>query len=189
MIIYVHGYGGSGEGHKATLFRKYYKNEHFIAPSLSYVPTLAIKTLEEIILTCKDMDEEVKLIGSSMGGFMSIYLANKYKLKAVIINPSIYPWKTLKRTIGFAPNFYDESTFEWNEKHLEMLYMYKTELKKSNDILVLLQKGDDLLDYREAVEYFEDKIPSKNLIVEEGGSHSFENIESKFKIIDTHLFS
>ena len=49
MIIYIHGFGGSGEGSKAKAFREYYKKEGFIAPSLSYVPQLAIKTLEELI--------------------------------------------------------------------------------------------------------------------------------------------
>ena len=45
MVIYVHGFGGSGEGSKAKAFREYFrsKGEGFISPSLSYVPELAIK--------------------------------------------------------------------------------------------------------------------------------------------------
>ena len=51
MIIYIHGFGGSGEGSKAKLFREYFKSteDGFIAPSLSYVPELAINTLEELM--------------------------------------------------------------------------------------------------------------------------------------------
>ena len=45
MIIYIHGFGSSGEGHKAKQFREYFKDDGFIAPSLSYIPDLAIKTL------------------------------------------------------------------------------------------------------------------------------------------------
>ncbi len=43
MIIYIHGFGGSGEGAKDKVFREYFKiiEESFIAPSLSYVPELA----------------------------------------------------------------------------------------------------------------------------------------------------
>ena len=68
MIIYIHGFGGSGEGSKAQAFRKYFNTigETFIAPSLSYVPELAIKNLEELINSYKG---EVYLIGSSLGGY------------------------------------------------------------------------------------------------------------------------
>jgi len=40
MTIYIHGFGSSGQGGKAKLFRQYYHSigEPFIAPSLSYVP-------------------------------------------------------------------------------------------------------------------------------------------------------
>ncbi len=54
MIIYIHGFGGSGLGNKASLFREYFKERgvEYIAPSLSYIPDLAISTLEELIENC-----------------------------------------------------------------------------------------------------------------------------------------
>ena len=87
MIIYIHGFGSSGQGGKANLFRDYFKSrgQSFIAPSLSYVPELAMSTLEELI----NSYDEVELIGSSLGGYYSIYLAEKYGLKAVLVNPAI----------------------------------------------------------------------------------------------------
>ena len=68
MIIYIHGFGGSGQGSKAKLLCEYFKSieEDFIAPSLSYVPELAISTLQELI---ESYHGEVYLIGSSLGGF------------------------------------------------------------------------------------------------------------------------
>ena len=48
MIIYIHGFGSSGHGGKATLFKDQFKEE-IILPSLSYVPSLAIHTLEQLI--------------------------------------------------------------------------------------------------------------------------------------------
>jgi len=52
MIIYIHGFGSHGYGSKAKIFREYFISirEDFIAPSLSYVPELAIRTLEELIM-------------------------------------------------------------------------------------------------------------------------------------------
>jgi len=181
MIIFIHGFGSSGQGGKANLFRDYFKStgQPFIAPSLSYVPELAISTLEELI----DSYDEVTLIGSSLGGYYSIYLAEKYGLKAVLINPAVQSSKTLQRAVnlqGDAPNYYDGSSFEWNESHLEMLKAYHIERVESDDYLLLLQKGDDVLDYREAME----KIPHAKMVVEEGGTHSFEGIERYFEMVD-----
>jgi hypothetical protein len=178
MIIYIHGFGGSGEGSKAKAFRAYFKSidEPFIAPSLSHVPELAIKTLEELI---DSYYGDVKLIGSSMGGYYTMYLAEKYDVQAVLINPSIQPTVTLKRAIGQAPSFYDESHFEWNTKHLEMLKHYQTEVTDQNKLLLMVQKGDDLLNYQEAIDF----LPDAEQLVEEGGNHSFDNIEQHFEKI------
>lgn len=182
MIIYIHGFGGSGCGVKAELFRTYFKsiNQPFIAPSLSYVPHLAVKTLEEMI---ESYGGNVNLVGSSLGGFYAIYLAEKYGLKAVLINPSINPYETLKKVLGMAPNFYDNSSFEWREAHIEMLKEYRVEAKKQENFFVLLQKGDALLDYKDAVE----RLLHAKFSIEEGGSHSFENIEKYFDDIKGYL--
>ncbi|KIM08694.1 MAG: esterase [Sulfurovum sp. FS06-10] len=184
MIIYIHGFGSSGQGGKAKEFREYFKSigEAFIAPSLSYVPKLAITTLEELI----NSYENVTLIGSSLGGYYAIYLAEKYGLKAVLINPAVESLKTLKRAInltGYAPNYYDGSRFGWNASHLEMLKLYAVDEVASKDYLLLLQKGDDVLDYQEAIA----KIPWAMMVIEEGGTHQFEGIERYFEQIRNFL--
>jgi len=154
VVIYIHGFGGSGEGSKAKAFRKYFRSIgiDFIAPSLSYVPELAIKTLEELIESCH---KDIYLIGSSLGGYYATYLSSKKEVKKVVlINPSVNPSKTLKRTIGSALNFYDGSFFNWNKKHIEMLEQYKIENGKGrykDSFMLLVQKDDELLDYKESV--------------------------------------
>ncbi len=177
--IYIHGFGGSGNGVKANLFREYYTsiNKPFIAPSLSYVPELAIATIEELI---ESYNSEVNLIGSSLGGYYSIYLSGKYDLKTVLINPSVYPFITLRKLLGPAMNFYDQSHFQWNDKHIEMLQKYETNTLKEQNFMTLLQKGDELLDYTQAAK----KLSNSQLIVENGGNHSFDGIERYFKKIE-----
>jgi predicted esterase YcpF (UPF0227 family) len=179
MILYIHGFGGSGEGSKAKAFREYYKrkNEDFIAPSLSYIPELALKTLEEIIELHRG---KVSLIGSSLGGYYAIYLAQKYNAKAVLVNPSIYPYITLSKCLGNAPSFYDASHFEWMPSHIAMLKNYRTRVTIQSNFMLLLQKGDELLNYKEAAENFS----KASVIVEEGGDHSFKGIERHFQRID-----
>ncbi len=182
MILYIHGFGSSGNGGKASLFREYFEDE-VIAPSLSYVPNLAIDTLEQIIEIYLSQDINVGLVGSSLGGYYAIYLANKYKLKAVLINPSIYPYKTLDK-VGMAMNYYDMSSFEVTAEHIQALKGFEVkQIENQENFMTLLQTEDEVLDYNQAVE----KLPDSELIIEEGGNHSFENIESYFRKIGSFL--
>lgn len=45
--------------------------------------------------------------------------------------------------------------------------------------MVLLQTGDELLDYRDA----KTKYKESKLIVEDGGSHNFDSIKRHFEMI------
>jgi hypothetical protein len=174
VIIYIHGFGSSGQGGKATVLRTMMPN--LIAPSLSIIPDLAISTLCELIEGFLK-HEPVYLIGSSLGGYYSLYLSQKYNIPTVLINPAIYPYNTLERALGFAPNYYDLSNFEWREMHLNKLKDYEIQTINPDNVLLLLQKGDEVLDYREAVARF----PLSKCIVEEDGNHSFAGIERHVK--------
>ena len=177
MIIYIHGFGSSGEATKAQIFRKFFEEKQirYIAPSLSTIPDLAIKTLSELIESYQE-NEKVYLVGASLGGYYSMYLSDKYDLPTVLINPAIYPFETLKRALGKGINYYDNSTYEWSESHLDMLINYEIEDPQMENFFLLLQQGDELLDYEEAIE----KLPEVQMGVEEGGTHGFEGIERHF---------
>ena len=184
MIIYIHGFGSSGEASKAKLLRAYCQenNIRFIAPSLPTIPDLAIKTLSELIESYME-HEPVYLIGASLGGYYALYLGDKYNLKAVLINPAVNAPETLERALNHGINYYDNSSYEWNEGHLEMLESYEIEEPNFENLLVLLQKGDEVLDYEEALEVLE----GAKMIVEEGGTHSFEGLERHMQSIKRFL--
>ncbi|MEA3353320.1 MAG: YqiA/YcfP family alpha/beta fold hydrolase [Campylobacterota bacterium] len=179
ITIYIHGFGGSGQGQKATAFRKYYKskNKAFFAPSLSHIPDLAVTTLEEFIESYKG---RVNLIGSSLGGYYALYLAVKYDLKAVVLNPAVDPVDTVSLILHNNPKYYEGYNFILKDEHIKMLHKYNTTLAKPKNILTMLQKGDELLDYKQAQNYLKDT----NLKVQEGGSHFFEGLEDHFETIE-----
>lgn len=181
MIIYIHGFGSSGYSHKVTLLRAYCKQKGiaFIAPSLSTIPHLAIQTLEELV----ESYDEVQLLGSSLGGYYALYLSKKYNLKAVLINPSIYPYITLKKVLDKGVSYYDGSSYEWNREHIEALKSFEVEELNEENMMLLLQKGDETLNYQEAIK----KLPNTTKIVEEGGSHAFDGFERYFDEIVSFL--
>ena len=186
MIIYIHGFASCGFGSKAQKFKEYFEDE-IITISLPTIPNLAIDTLEQIIEGFLNKDEDVYLIGSSLGGFYSLYLANKYDLKAVLINPAVNPWSTLSRYEGveFVTNYYDNSRFEFTNNHIKSLKNYEVEfIKNPSNILTLLQEEDEVLDFNDAAL----KLEETELIVEEGGSHSFDGIERYFRKINSFFY-
>ena len=171
MIIYIHGFGSNGEGSKAKILRELLEDEGFIAPSLSYIPELAINTLKELIESYSKY-EKVYLMGSSLGGYYAIYLADLYNIKAVLINPSVSPTRTLQKVLGEQESYYDGSKFEWNKKHLKMLEQYEINKPQVQNYLLLSQKGDETLNYIDAMQ----KLYGCKKCIEEGGSHSFDGI-------------
>ncbi len=174
MILFIHGFGSSGRSTKAGITKRFFTEERVYAPSLPYIPTLAIETLEDLIEICQKRGEEVYLIGSSLGGFYANYLSTKYGLKAVLINPSLNAPTRLKEAISKAMSYFDATKFEWNEAHIEMLKSYEVEHTNQQNILLMLQTGDEVLDYKDALK----RLPNANKIVEEGGDHSFVGYEN-----------
>ena len=182
MVLYIHGFASSGEGEKARIFREHYRKigKKFLAPSLSFIPELAVGTLEEIIKNCDD----IKLIGSSLGGYYALFLAHKYNLKAVLINPSLHPQETLKKVLGEQNCYYDgQSRFCWDERHIKMLEEFAVTKPPVEKLFVMLQKGDETLDWSVAAK----ELEGAKMLIEEGGNHSFSGIARHFDEIDSFL--
>ncbi|MBL3519280.1 MULTISPECIES: YqiA/YcfP family alpha/beta fold hydrolase [Arcobacteraceae] len=182
MIIYIHGFSSSGFGKKALEFKEYFQDK-LIHISLPTIPFLAINNLEQIIETFLSLNEKVYLIGSSLGGYYALYLANKYNLKAVLINPAIKPLNTLSHYEGvkYIKNYYDNSEFEFTKEHIESLKNYEVpNIQNPKNIMTLLQKGDEVLDYKIS----KNILKNTNIIIEDAGNHSFININRYFHIIE-----
>ncbi len=177
MILYIHGFASSGQGTKAQMVRDYFGAQAY-APSLPYIPDLALDTLTQIVSTHRHSGP-IHLIGSSLGGFYATILAERFDLKAVLVNPSTEPWKTLSKT-GYITHYYDLSTFEWTPRHVQSLAaMAPPSITVPQNYRLMLQTGDDVLDYRIAMHRYK----GAETIIEEGGSHAFEGFENHLPAI------
>jgi len=177
-ILYLHGFASCGEGNKSTLLKSYFGADSVIAPDLPPSPTDAIHIIEEILGSSKiDI-----LIGSSLGGYYATYLAEKYCMKAVLLNPSTQPWETLSAYTGWQKRFCDEEVFEFKPVYLEQLKMLQTAPEKGR-YLLLLQSGDEVLDYTKAQSLYN----KHKIIVEYGGNHRFENLDEYLSMIEKFI--
>lgn len=169
-LLYIHGFRSVGLCIKGRKIASFAPNA--LTPDLPYVPKLAIALLESIILE-KGVDN-LCLIGSSLGGFYAIFLAQKYGIKTILINPVIDGYKTLLPAIGKVNVTYNGEAFFWSLDLVESLKAYNVQEISPKLYCVLLQKGDKVLDYRVAAQKFKDS----KCIIQEGGSHRFENFSA-----------
>ena len=184
MVVYIHGFGSSGFSHKVTLLKEYLGEAEVFSPSLSYIPELAIDTLDQM-LTLLVKTEKITLVGSSLGGYYATYFSHKFNLKAVLINPSVRPYNSLAKQIGLNHSYHDSSDYGFIQAHIDSLKAYEVKEINPKNFLVLLQTGDEVLDFNEA----KDKYHDSALLIEEGGNHSVENFESKREMIKAFSLS
>jgi len=112
----------------------------------------------------------VRLIGSFLGGFYALYLSGRFGLGTVLVNPSLRPWETLAASAGSVKNRHDGTAFEWTASHAESLKKYANPNSDRDLILLVLQTGDEILDYRIS----EKALAGSRTIIVEGGNHGFE---------------
>lgn len=168
MLLYLHGFRSVGLCYKGKLIASFAPNA--LTPNLPYVPDLAISLAESLILE-HSKENKICLVGSSLGGYYATFLAQKYHLKAVLVNPVIDAYKTLLPAIGRIDVTYNNTSFFWSLDLVESLKKYFVDSITPELYCVLLQSGDQVLDYRIAAQKFKDS----KLIIEEGGSHHFDN--------------
>lgn len=179
MILYIHGFASGSKSNKVTLLKQRF--EEVTAFDLSPEPNKAIKQLESFIEQHNRKKDEITLVGSSLGGFYALYLSAKYQMKAVLVNPSIKPWQTLASYADKEiQNYSTKQMFIFKSEYLQQLKELQVLNIDTSKILLLLQTGDETLDYREAMEF----LTASKIIVESGGSHQFENFENYFKMIE-----
>ena len=173
MLIYIHGFNSSALSFKAGVLRRRMAElrrfRELWCPELPHAPREAIALLEGFIEQCDD----VTLIGSSLGGFYATCLAERHGVNAVLVNPAMRPYALLETFIGPQTNLYTGETYWLTPEHLAELRSLEVERVTPARYLLMVETGDEVLDYREAVS----RYAGAEQVVIEGGEHGFANFE------------
>jgi predicted esterase YcpF (UPF0227 family) len=170
LIVYVHGFNSSPASFKAGLIKRELERRgrgaEFLAPALPHRPAAAIALLEQLL----GAEPQVSLIGSSLGGYYSTFLAECHGWRAVLVNPSVRPYDTLAGCIGRQKNLYTAEEYDFTAGHVAELHALDVAaITRAERYLLLVTTGDELLDYRQAV----GKYRAARQVVVEGGDHGF----------------
>lgn len=181
-LFYIHGFNSSPKSAKANLLERYLREHreqlkpdiHYHVPALPYDPQRAITILENTIENC--LPDAVGLIGSSMGGFYGAWIAEKYALPLVLVNPAVRPYELLKDYLGENENIYTGEKYIFTEDHIHELKALDVEpITQPHRYLLLTQTGDETLDYQQGVE----KYAGCQQKILQGGSHGFDGFENE----------
>jgi len=174
LILYIHGFRTTPNSFKAQTLKTHY-GDNIIISNHPIIPQEAIEYLENII-----KKEKIKtIIASSLGGFYATYLAQKYHLKTVLINPSVEPYKSLGRYLGVNSKDNGEE-FVWKKEYMQVLERFKIDKIDKKRFFLFLQTGDEILDYRIAEKFYS----GSKLILEEEGNHRFQGFERFYGEVD-----
>ena len=140
--------------------------DEYLCPDLPDRPAAAMTLLEGLV----KQHPNAKLIGSSLGGFYATYLAEKYDLTAILVNPCVHCHKKLLAMLGSTQkNWHTGTEYVFSPEHLQELQTFAVAPSRRENYLLLVETGDAVLDYREAVDFY----AGSRQVVREGGDHGF----------------
>lgn len=184
LISYIHGFLSGSAAVKARQLREYLRGRpgmDFSAPDFPDTPREAWQAL------CAFCDEAHAaapgfcLVGSSMGGFFATLLQCRYGCPVALINPCVHPQDYFASLVGPHVNPVTGTHFELRHDMLDFL----AELDRQaadylpGRTLVLLQSGDEVLDYRRALDFY----ARSTIVLSEGGCHAYENFPERLESI------
>ena len=184
-ILFLHGFASSSNSNKAKILSSYISkissNSKLMIPNLDNNFKKAVSQIELLI---KNSDQPISFIGSSLGGYFAAYFASIENAKAILINPAIPPLKGFDEYLGENKNYSTGQKFLIEEEDIKFLRQLLTKkyLNKENT-LVLMESGDDVLEYKKTSKYFE----GCHIDIVFGGSHSYESMGEKLKKISNFL--
>ena len=179
-IIYLHGFRSSALSIKGQQLKQYFSQHAEVKihlPDLNMPPLQVIQEMSALIESL----EHVALVGSSLGGFYATQLVAKYGVPAVLINPAMQPWR-LFRELFHQDQLPLKVTETWSldDAQLDQLAALALPFEQDADkILVLLQQGDEVLDYRAAQRYYSAGENQALIITEAHGNHAMEDFADK----------
>jgi predicted esterase YcpF (UPF0227 family) len=177
LLVYLHGFRSSPNSTKAVM-----TGEAVRAISTAdntyewYCPQLPASPKESIDMVIEHIDQSkadrIVIVGSSLGGFYTNFLAEKYHCKGIVLNPAVYAARELEPHVGMMTSYDSEEPFDFKAEYVDQLRSLQVDRATNPDRYFLIAaKGDELLDWQEMVNFY----PGAKQLVLEGGDHGISD--------------
>ncbi|WP_178862393.1 YqiA/YcfP family alpha/beta fold hydrolase [Thiomicrorhabdus cannonii] len=196
QCVYLHGFLSNAQSQKSRWFERRFSHPlvceagtrqiELLTPSYPQTtPDSSVAYLQNFMHRngLDKQENPVFLIGSSLGGFYAQYLGLRYRLPYLLINPALDPVALLEDYLGQHRNPYTQEEFTVDAAYRQQLSAYYTRPQADTKGLLLLDKGDEIINYEQAFELYQTGHANQQTVLFEGGDHTFVHLEESWQTI------
>ncbi|PLC54787.1 esterase [Pollutimonas nitritireducens] len=183
MILYLHGFRSSPRSSKATLMARAMQerglSHEWLCPQLPASPRRSMELANHLIETAVkekglQAENDLVIVGSSLGGYYATCLAEHWKCRAVVLNPGVYAARDLATQVGEHTLYDSTDPFVFLPEYVdELAEMAVGKPARPERYYLLAAKGDEVLDWREMADWY---AGSHGRILE-GGDHGLSDFQ------------
>lgn len=195
QLIYIHGLNSDAQSVKGQWLADWCAIHRpeitVLRPDLNHPP-------EQVMLVLRDLiaqHPQTALVGSSLGGFFATACVAQTGVRAVLVNPSVTPFRSMLRyfadtdeanTVGHVT----DGGWQIRKGDLDQLFaLYRPVPLYPERLLVLLKQGDEVLDYRVAEAHYGQANAQSPMLIEAGGDHFMHDMADKIPLMIDFLFA
>jgi predicted esterase YcpF (UPF0227 family) len=159
MILYLHGFRSSPQSFKSRLLAQTLSDQgcaserEWQCPQLPASPKEALAlamSLAHMQLASAASPRELTIIGSSLGGYYALWLAEQLNCKAIMLNPAVEAPRSLAKHVGNHRQFHSDAPFEFRAEYVdELSAAYVPTITHPERYFLVAATGDEVLDWRE----------------------------------------
>jgi predicted esterase YcpF (UPF0227 family) len=173
-LLYLHGFRSSPQSAKAA-----------------WMAGWVARHRPDLVWACPQLDPgpaaaTTGVIGSSLGGFYATVLVEETGCRAALVNPAVDPARDLAAHIGRQTMYHAaDRSFEFRAEYVAQLAALTPPrpLAHPRNILAIIAKGDEVLDWREMVGRYA-QGPLKLIA---GGDHGLADFDAHAPDLLRHL--
>lgn len=151
-IIYFHGFASQGNSEKSRALRDFFGDENVLSPDLPINPLEVVNLIDDLVR--ENRDEQLFLVGTSLGGFYAWWASQRWDIPCMLVNPSTRPSSTIGNNPGTFKNHATGEDFqvlpEFKDLWSFMEYEAKTNQNGAN-INMALAADDAVIPFSRAI--------------------------------------
>lgn len=186
VMMYIHGFMSGANGAKQRQLQKHYPSYRVIAPELDADPEKSLNLINEII----EEENPAIIVGSSLGGWMTIMCDSDDRTQLVVVNPSMAPHNTLARWLNQEQTYFCDrldgvQNYTLTQDVLDKYLNYdavSTARNKINRLHALCSTKDELIGSRH-IDALKPFMPDNRLMIVDDFGHQCRDAGM------THLYS
>lgn len=154
-LIYLHGFGSSGDNEKSQALRTQFGDDNVYSPDLPIDADEVIDLVSSYVRSVKDYP--IIFVGTSLGGFYANYFAQKFDCPGVLVNPAVNLGIALNKQLGEHKKYNSQESFTLTQDHLnKWSRMADDIIDETNGKLInlFIALDDEVIDSQKMIDAF-----------------------------------